>query len=268
MSRKPPETAAAAPAEETLALLRSYPHFASLSPERLTRLADLLHPVRFAAGTPLFRQGDRGETMFFLCRGKVRFLVEDRGGRPVELETVGPGSFFGEVALFGDLPRSADAEAIEETVALELHRRGTGAFLDGMPDLAEVLLRGMADRLARSSHRLRGSYVSLVEAVAQDQSPLDRWTDWIVPRFANWWFLIVNFGLAAYLRFYTEINADDLGLILSLEALAITVLVLNSQNRDERDMRIRDRVVDERMRQISEEVEHVAAEVRRLRPYS
>src|SRR5258708_27035251 len=72
-------------------------------------LASLEHLVRnHPAGTVLFREGDRGATMYVLRSGKVK-ISKHISDTELTLAVLGPGEFFGEMALLEGLPRSAVA---------------------------------------------------------------------------------------------------------------------------------------------------------------
>jgi MFS family permease len=102
------DAAAVVPTRE-LEQLRAIPIFAPLSAPALERLADLLERVRVPAGEVIFRQGDPGDRFYITAEGEVEIVVDERP--PV---VVGPGGYFGEIALLGSIPRTATARARTE----------------------------------------------------------------------------------------------------------------------------------------------------------
>jgi CRP-like cAMP-binding protein len=80
--------------------------FAALSLERL-----------FGAGETVVRQGQAGESMFVVCRGRVRVIVGESGA---EVATIGPGGYFGEMSLLTGDARSATVAAVEDCLLLEI----------------------------------------------------------------------------------------------------------------------------------------------------
>jgi MFS family permease len=103
--------------ESELALLRSIPIFAPLPPVTLEQLASLLSRVRVAAGDVVFHQGDRGDRFYVIAAGEVTVTPE---GRPPV--TLGPGDYFGEIALLRDVPRTAAVTARTDAKLYALER--------------------------------------------------------------------------------------------------------------------------------------------------
>ncbi|MBA3365983.1 MAG: MFS transporter [Actinobacteria bacterium] len=109
---------AAAPAvERQLALLRGAPMFAPLPPATLEQLAGSVALVHVQSGEEIFRQGDPGERFYLIDRGEVEVAVD---GRPTR--TLGPGDFFGEIALLREVPRTATVTAREVARLYALER--------------------------------------------------------------------------------------------------------------------------------------------------
>jgi MFS family permease len=92
--------------ERQLRMLQSIPLFSPLPPTTLERLAAHLAPVAAVAGTELVREGDAGDLFYVVEAGHVE--VTRAGGRVTDL---GPGDYFGEIALLRDVPRSATCTA-------------------------------------------------------------------------------------------------------------------------------------------------------------
>ncbi len=85
-------------------------------------LASLEHLVRkHPAGTVLFREGDRGATMYVIRSGKVK-ISKHISDTELTLAVLGPGEFFGEMALLEGLPRSAGATVVEDAALIELEQ--------------------------------------------------------------------------------------------------------------------------------------------------
>lgn len=100
----------------------------------------------FAPGTVIFREGDTGQHMFVLQSGRVRISKEHPKG-PRTLAILGPGEFFGEMAILNDKPRTATAEALEEVRALVLDGKTFEAMVVGNTEIAVRLIKKLARRL-------------------------------------------------------------------------------------------------------------------------
>jgi CRP-like cAMP-binding protein len=100
----------------------------------------------FPAGEVIFREGAPGAVMYVLRTGRVRierrFPTGDR-----TLAVLGPGEFFGEMAILNNRPRTATAIAVEPVEALEIDGRTFEAMVVGNTEIAVRLIRKLAARL-------------------------------------------------------------------------------------------------------------------------
>ncbi|HEU4354833.1 MAG TPA: MFS transporter [Actinomycetota bacterium] len=100
-----------------MGVLRGTDLFAPLPPTALERLSRNLVPIHVSAGDVVIREGDRGDRFYVIERGRV--LVSSRSTPVTEL---GPGSYFGEVALLYDQPRNATVTAETDLTLFVLER--------------------------------------------------------------------------------------------------------------------------------------------------
>jgi CRP-like cAMP-binding protein len=137
-------------AADPLEVLRSVPLFHEIPESDLRAMAELVRERRQPKGSLIITQGDAGETLFLIKSGQVKISVVAEDGREVILSVLGPGSFFGEMALLDDQPRSAHVFAMEESVLLGLRREDFRAQLARSPELGVALLRELSRRLRRA----------------------------------------------------------------------------------------------------------------------
>lgn len=124
--------------------LRALPLFSGLSDAGLERLAARAGELECEAGQVLALPGDPGSGMYVVLEGQVS--VEMRGGWHTEL---GPGSFFGEVALLvPGATRVARVRAATDVRCLSIPREDALALIESEPPLALAMLRELARRLA------------------------------------------------------------------------------------------------------------------------
>jgi CRP/FNR family cyclic AMP-dependent transcriptional regulator len=106
--------------------------------------------VRLSVGTTVFRQGDPGGSMYVIRSGKVRVLKESHGRQRVVM-TLGPGDFFGEMAVVTGRPRSATAEVIEEAELLKVPADKLQEMVTDTGEVAIRLIRHLAERLENAN---------------------------------------------------------------------------------------------------------------------
>ena len=135
---------------DPLDVLRTVPLFRQVPEADLVAFAQLVRGRRQSRGSMILSQGDRGDALFLIRSGQVKVSVVAEDGREVILSVLGPGSFFGEMALLDDEPRSAHVIAMEDTELLQLHREDFQHRLKRSPELAVSLLRELSQRLRRA----------------------------------------------------------------------------------------------------------------------
>lgn len=135
------------------AKIRNLPLFAGCTFDELDEIDRLADQVNVAAGRTVITQGDLGQEFALIVEGEAE-IVKDG----VAVATVGPGSYFGEVALLDSINRTASVVARTDLVLEVLDRRGFNTLLDDLPKLSRSLLTGLAHRLAEleeENERLR-----------------------------------------------------------------------------------------------------------------
>ena len=130
------------PTGPTAELLSSVPLFSGLSRRPLRKLAAATQPVSFHSSETIIREGAPGDAFFAILSGRA---VVTQGGR--RLRRLGPGEFFGELALLDGEPRSASVVAETDLLSLRLSRRSLVEVLRADPAVAIALLTQMARRL-------------------------------------------------------------------------------------------------------------------------
>lgn len=128
--------------------LRRTPLFSDLDPASLEALIGRCELVELPPTGTLFRQGDPGNTLYVVAEGSVDVISE--GPPRVTLSTLGEGAFFGEIALVTDQVRSATIEAREHTQLIAIARDVVSELLAEHPDVLNVLLRFLRQRLVET----------------------------------------------------------------------------------------------------------------------
>jgi NADH dehydrogenase len=99
---------------------------------------DLIVPLRFAAGQEIVRQGEPGRRFYIVNAGKVE-VVHRSGAEERVLTTLGPGDYFGEIALLQASERTATVRALEDTTVLSIARSAFTSVVKEVPVLGQAL---------------------------------------------------------------------------------------------------------------------------------
>ena len=128
--------------DEKLELLRSVPIFGQCDKKHLERLGMLAEEVDVPAGKVLIRQGELGDDLMILVKGLV---TVERDGEQVN--KLGPGEFFGEIALIERGPRTATVTAETPCRLLVLNHRSFHTVMEEFPEVAAQVMLTLAHRL-------------------------------------------------------------------------------------------------------------------------
>ena len=123
--------------------------FREVPPDKLKVLADRAVTRRYRRGQLIFQQGDPAHSLFLVAEGAVKVFLTSPEGDSVILVTLSPGEAFGELALVDGNPRSASAEALHDTVALELGRTEFLTAMADEPGVAEAVIATLGSILRR-----------------------------------------------------------------------------------------------------------------------
>jgi CRP-like cAMP-binding protein len=135
-------------------VLRTVPIFSELSDEDITSLARLASRKRYPKDTVVFFENEEGDFFFTILEGRIKVTILGDDGREVILSVLGPGDFFGEMALLDNEPRSATAIAVEESELLSLHRNDFQTVLNDNKSITSALIRVLSARLRRANHQI------------------------------------------------------------------------------------------------------------------
>src|SRR6185436_19276847 len=124
----------------TIETLRHIPLFESLDDAAALALSGLLVTRELEPYKVVFRAGDPGDAMYVIEEGRIQISVKAPDGPEVTLAELGPGEFFGEMALLDGKTRSANATTIEETRLGVLSREHFASFISDQPKVALQML--------------------------------------------------------------------------------------------------------------------------------
>lgn len=137
--------------------LRNCDLFSELDSTQIAALERSSRVFTCPANTVLFRRGDVGDELFLICEGHVEFVasvLDVDAAQPDVVDEFGPGQVFGEVAMFGDVPRTLSARARTPVTVVALSREDIFDLIDADPSIALRLLRVLAQRIATMRNQI------------------------------------------------------------------------------------------------------------------
>jgi CRP/FNR family cyclic AMP-dependent transcriptional regulator len=141
-------------------VLRKVPLFSGLGETDLAAFSELTRERSYPKGSVIVFEDDPGDALFLVAAGQVKVVLIAEDGREVILSVLGEVSFFGEMAVIDEEPRSAHVIAMDDSNLLVLRREDFHARLRQSPEVAIALLKEISRRLRRADEKI-GSLVLL-----------------------------------------------------------------------------------------------------------
>lgn len=140
--------------------------FIDFNQDELAAFVELADPVQVKAGSTLVRQDEKGDCMYIIIDGTMEVAHRD-GDRTIPLAELGPGEFFGELALVEEGPRSADVVAKTDGMVLKIPQALLRALAGVYPNAAFKLLMAVGRVLVSRIRKSNRKYIdSLLAATA------------------------------------------------------------------------------------------------------
>lgn len=139
---------------EHLLMLQSVPLFTAMTLEQLEAIHLCLSEQHYTLGEHVFAEGDVGDEMYIVAEGEIEILINPENSDPLLLATVSPGSYFGEMAILDNEPRSATARVSKDARLLTLKGEQLKELVYVMPDIAFTIFKVLSQRLRKSDRRL------------------------------------------------------------------------------------------------------------------
>ncbi|KAJ3004048.1 Kinesin-like protein kif27, partial [Thoreauomyces humboldtii] len=120
-------------------------------------------PAIFLAGEYVIRKREVGREMYFLSKGKVEVVSSDA---KTVYSTIGPGSFFGELGVLFDIPRTASVRTTQNSFCMVLSRDDLQEVMTGFPSISQRFEKVVAARMAEVRARKESALLSRVRIAA------------------------------------------------------------------------------------------------------
>ncbi len=213
-------------------------------------LAQVVDRLELRQGSRLFETGDRGDELYIVRTGKVEIFIRNVAGEKIVLTVAEKGDLFGELSMLDSLPRTATAVALEDTDLIVLNRDNLLFFFQKKPDAALDMIAAMGAMIRKADDILRTRVSRNVnEEVEEKLTVVQRVADWLAWFSGSMPFLALS---VVWFVAWIVVNTYDVGIrqfdpypfglltmIVSLEAIFLSIFVLISQNRQAEKDRIR-----------------------------
>lgn len=146
--------------------LRRIKILAGMSDEQLDRFAPFLEAEKIPQWSVVVKQGDHGDSMYFILEGELRVRINVMGKETI-LATLSAGDFFGDISLFDHGPRSADVVANADSLVVKFSAKAFEELGRTAPDLATPFLMAMGRTLTariRADNKRYGDSVKFSRA--------------------------------------------------------------------------------------------------------
>ena len=121
--------------------------FRSLAPSETVLLTDHSTTRTYPTNTVLITEGDTTDSLYVIIEGEVKVYVSDAQGKEAILNLMGPGEYFGELALLDDSPRSASVVTMAPTKVMIISKADFKRCLASNPDLAYNMIRSLTQQV-------------------------------------------------------------------------------------------------------------------------
>ncbi len=148
--------------QEVFLSLKKIHFFSKLPDEELNALAAKAKSVKFPKQAIIITEGDETSSLYIIISGKVRVFSSDEKSKEVTLLIQESGSYFGELALLGDEPRSASVETLEKTVCGIISKNDFKYWLVSHPDIATGLLCELSEKIRHLTEKVKQMALSNV----------------------------------------------------------------------------------------------------------
>lgn len=139
----------------TLAFLQRVSIFSGVGTESLQRITTITGEKTYPKKGIIFHEGDAGDTLYIIKTGRVKISKITEDGREKTLTIMKSGDFFGEMAIFDDLPRSATAEVIDDAATVyTVSKRDFERIILEHPPIALQIMRDLTRRIRQVNQQV------------------------------------------------------------------------------------------------------------------
>ena len=124
--------------------------------EDLDMLSGQLQRVKYTRNSIIISEGDVSDSLYLVNKGEIKIYISDQNGREIQLNTLGPGDYFGELSLLDQKPRSASAITVCDSELSVISSSALMRCLNKSPDMAIRMLQSLAKAMRDATELQRG----------------------------------------------------------------------------------------------------------------
>lgn len=136
-------------------VLTSIPLFSNMQHKNLELLSGQIQSRRYLKNSIIIAEGEQSDSLYIVNEGKIKIYISDNEGREMQLKILGPGDYFGELALLDHKPRSASAIALCDSDLSVITSKDFLQCLNCNPEIAINLLQVLASCLRAATELQR-----------------------------------------------------------------------------------------------------------------
>ena len=154
-------------------LINEVPQLYSLGPDEVVTLVPYVSHKSAEKGTLVFREGDSGDSLFYIARGAVDIIKESVEGNPIKLAQFTQDSMLGEMALIDSAPRSATAKVFDDVELIILSRDAFDGLLKDVPAIGIKIFKQIATTMSQRVRFANGRLADVLDLAHQQGITLE-----------------------------------------------------------------------------------------------
>ena len=168
--------------------LRNISPYNALSAEELESFSCHGATRKFKKNMLIINQGDETDSLYVLLDGEMKVFTEDDNGKELTVRILRPGASFGELALLGEFPRSANVMTITECSAFVVTKANYMECLRNNPQVAMALIKSLAKMVKETTDEL--THIALTDVYGRLVHMLEKYAiekdeQQLVPKFTH-----------------------------------------------------------------------------------
>lgn len=158
---------------EATPILKNSEIFSEINDATFSHLLGAMYKQPLKAGQVLFRQGDNGDSMVVVVEGKLAINYRQADGTMVLIDTAEAGVVLGELSCCDPAPRSAQVEAVEDSLVYVLDRMVLTSLCENAPSVASAIIHGVISLVTSRSLELEQRILDLLAKTQGKKEPVE-----------------------------------------------------------------------------------------------